>query len=47
MIPVAKSPQEYQAYRITPDSSNKLAITFDPLPIQMTIEAGDSEEELE
>jgi len=31
MIPVAKSPQEYQAYRISPDSSNKLAITFDPL----------------
>lgn len=31
MIPVAKSPQEYQAYRISPDSSNKLAIAFDPL----------------
>ena len=31
MIPIAKSPQEYQAYRISPDSSNKLAIAFDPL----------------
>ena len=31
MIPLAKSPQEYQVYRISPDSSNKLAIAFDPL----------------
>ena len=31
MILVAKSPEEYQAYRISPDSSNKLAIAFDPL----------------
>jgi mannose-6-phosphate isomerase-like protein (cupin superfamily) len=31
IIPVAKSPKEYQAYRISPDSSNKLAIAFDPL----------------
>lgn len=31
MIPVAKSPKEYQAYRISSDSSNKLAIAFDPL----------------
>jgi mannose-6-phosphate isomerase-like protein (cupin superfamily) len=30
-IPFAKSPTEYQAYRISPDSSNKLAIAFDPL----------------
>jgi hypothetical protein len=29
MIPIAKSSEEYQAYRISPDSSNKLAITFD------------------
>jgi len=28
---IAKSPKEYQAYRINPDSSNKLAIAFDPL----------------
>jgi mannose-6-phosphate isomerase-like protein (cupin superfamily) len=31
IIPVAKSPKEYQVYRISPDSSNKLAIAFDPL----------------
>lgn len=31
MIPIAKSPQQYQAYRISPDASNKLAIVFDPL----------------
>ena len=31
MIPIVKSPEEYQAYRISPDSSNKLAIAFDPL----------------
>jgi mannose-6-phosphate isomerase-like protein (cupin superfamily) len=40
MIPIAKSPPKYQAYRISPDSSNKLAIAkrcceaqiaFDPL----------------
>jgi mannose-6-phosphate isomerase-like protein (cupin superfamily) len=31
MIPVAKSPQEYPTYRISPNSRNKLAITFDPL----------------
>ena len=31
MIPVAKSPQKYQAYRISPHSSNKLAVPFDPL----------------
>jgi len=39
MIPISKSPQEYQAYRISSDSSNKIAIclqqrfaiAFDPL----------------
>jgi len=31
MIPIAKSPQKYQAYRISPNSSNKLAVPFDPL----------------
>jgi mannose-6-phosphate isomerase-like protein (cupin superfamily) len=31
MIPIAKSPQKYQVYRISPDASNKLAIAFDPL----------------
>ncbi|MDJ1168598.1 cupin domain-containing protein [Roseofilum sp. BLCC_M154] len=30
MIPVVKSPTEYQAYRISPKDSNRLAIVFDP-----------------
>ena len=29
MIPVIKSPQEYQVYRISPESTNRLAIVFD------------------
>ena len=31
MIPIAKSPEDYQVYRISPEASNKLAIAFDPL----------------
>ena len=31
MIPVLKSPQDYQAYRISPNDSNRLAIIFDPV----------------
>ncbi len=30
MIPVAKSPRDYQAYRISPGDTNRLAIVFDP-----------------
>ncbi|MDY6781244.1 MAG: cupin domain-containing protein [Cyanobacteriota bacterium] len=30
MIPVAKSPSDYQGYRISPHDSNRLAIVFDP-----------------
>lgn len=30
MIPVVKSAQDYQAYRISPQDSNRLAIIFDP-----------------
>lgn len=30
VIPVIKSPHEYQAYRISPHDSNRLAIVFDP-----------------
>lgn len=30
MIPVLKSPQDYQAYRISPQDSNRLAIVFEP-----------------
>ena len=31
VIPVIKSPQDYQAYRISPNDSNRLAIVFDPV----------------
>jgi mannose-6-phosphate isomerase-like protein (cupin superfamily) len=31
MIPVLKSPQDYQAYRISPQDTNRLAIIFDPV----------------
>lgn len=30
MIPVTKSPKEYQAYRISPNDTNRLAIVFEP-----------------
>lgn len=30
MIPILKSPQDYQAYRISPQDTNRLAIVFDP-----------------
>lgn len=30
VIPVIKSPAEYQAYRISPHDTNRLAIVFDP-----------------
>lgn len=30
VIPVVRSPQEYQVYRIDPDATNRLAIVFDP-----------------
>ena len=30
VIPVIKSPQDYQAYKISPHDSNRLAIVFDP-----------------
>ncbi|WNN91701.1 cupin domain-containing protein [Gloeocapsopsis dulcis] len=29
MIPIAKSPQDYQAFKISPRDTNKLAIVFD------------------
>ena len=31
MIAVAKSPKDYQAYRISPGDTNRLAIVFDPI----------------
>ncbi|WP_293075554.1 cupin domain-containing protein [Moorena sp. SIO3H5] len=30
MIPVVRSPKDYQAYRISPQDKNRLAIVFDP-----------------
>ena len=30
MIPIAKSPQDYQVFRISPHDTNRLAIVFDP-----------------
>lgn len=30
VIPVMKSPRDYQAYRISPQDTNRLAIVFDP-----------------
>lgn len=30
MIPVVKSPHDYQAYRISPQDNNRVAIVFDP-----------------
>ncbi len=30
MIPVIQSPKEYQAYRISPQDTNRLAIVFEP-----------------
>lgn len=30
MIPVVKGPHDYQAYRISPQDTNRLAIVFDP-----------------
>ena len=30
VIPLIKSPLDYQAYRISPDDTNRLAIVFDP-----------------
>jgi hypothetical protein len=29
MIPVIRSPKDYQVYRISPDATNRLAIVFD------------------
>ena len=31
MKPVAKSPADYQVFRISPDDTNRLAIIFDPI----------------
>lgn len=30
VIPVVKSPKDYQTYRISPNDTNRLTIIFDP-----------------
>ncbi|PSN18701.1 cupin domain-containing protein [filamentous cyanobacterium CCP5] len=37
MVPVIKSPQDYQAYRISPNDTNRLAIVFDPTVANMSL----------
>jgi mannose-6-phosphate isomerase-like protein (cupin superfamily) len=37
MIPVVKSPKEYQVYKITPNDTNRLAIVFDPNTANMSL----------
>jgi mannose-6-phosphate isomerase-like protein (cupin superfamily) len=37
MIPVIKSPREYQAYKISPHDTNRLAIVFDPNIANMSL----------
>ncbi|HEY9603155.1 MAG TPA: aldehyde dehydrogenase family protein [Allocoleopsis sp.] len=37
VIPVFRSPSDYQAYRISQDSTNRLAIVFDPMNTRMSL----------
>ncbi|MBW4519846.1 MAG: cupin domain-containing protein [Scytolyngbya sp. HA4215-MV1] len=37
VIPVVKSPKDYQAYRISPNDTNRLAIVFDPVIANMSL----------
>lgn len=37
MIPVVKSPKDYQAYRISPKDTNRLAIVFDPTTAEASV----------
>ena len=37
MIPIAKSPRDYQAFRISPGDSNKLAIIFDTVTANISL----------
>ncbi|MDX2214728.1 MAG: cupin domain-containing protein [Oculatellaceae cyanobacterium bins.114] len=37
VIPVIKTPTDYQAYRISPHDSNRLAIVFDPTIANMSL----------
>ncbi|MBE7384301.1 MAG: cupin domain-containing protein [Leptolyngbya sp. SIO1E4] len=37
VLPVIKSPQDYQAFRISPHDTNRLAIVFDPTIANMSL----------
>lgn len=37
VVPVFKSPHDYQAYRISPGDSNRLALVFDPTVANMSL----------
>jgi mannose-6-phosphate isomerase-like protein (cupin superfamily) len=37
VIPVVKTPIDYQAYRISPQDTNRLAIVFDPVIANMSL----------
>ncbi|MBD2005514.1 MULTISPECIES: cupin domain-containing protein [Cyanophyceae] len=37
VIPVLKSPKDYQVYRISPDDTNRLAIVFEPKTAHMSL----------
>lgn len=37
VIPVIKTPRDYQAYRISPQDTNRLAIVFDPIIANMSL----------
>jgi mannose-6-phosphate isomerase-like protein (cupin superfamily) len=37
VIPVIKTPKDYQAYRISPNDTNRLAIVFDPVVANMSL----------
>jgi mannose-6-phosphate isomerase-like protein (cupin superfamily) len=37
VIPIVKSPRDYQAFRISPHDSNRLAIVFDPVTANMSL----------
>lgn len=37
VVPVIKSPRDYQAYRISPQDTNRLAIVFDPTVANMSL----------
>jgi mannose-6-phosphate isomerase-like protein (cupin superfamily) len=37
VIPVVKTPKDYQAFRISPNDTNRLAIVFDPVIANMSL----------